>query len=183
MDYFKRFTSDFYLGNVFKPIDPKTPEGKEELSRHLKEALICRCRPPSEKKQRMSFSFDRNGIFSKPIIAENVIVCCDRLDAHTKDMCKKFCELYLKTDDGSNSMTFASHADFEKKESYRAAIWVRESDESLPFDSKGRYHGECKGKPVYIMDRFMIESCRGQDMDSPYVLVRLGKVRGKETAF
>lgn len=174
-----RFNSDFLK---FEPIDPKTPEGKARLSHFLKRALNFRCTSPA-KEGCMVIPYDRNGVFGTPIYSENilhVLLVSDYgfskdIDPHVLNFCKKFCELYLKTENGTNRIRFVTKADFSNRDGYRVAFWVR-GDEDLPFEPSREFFGRHNGKPVYILGQAMIEACRGLDLDSPQVLARMKMV-------
>lgn len=159
----------------FEPIDPDTPEGAAEIQHFLARAIEFRMHPP-KKRGRMAIPCDKDGIFGKPIFYDYVMVACDAPTPHIRNFCKKFCELYLKTDDGANIIKFVPHAEFLQKDDYRAVIWVKGNDE-MPFNVKNMFYGKSKNdKPVFIFGPAMIESCKAKDLDSPYVRVRMKKV-------
>lgn len=159
----------------FDPIDPTTRKGKDRLLHFLERALTFRGTSP-KKKGRMAFSYDENGRFGTPIYSENVVAVCDYVNGHVEEhvsnFCKKFCQLYLRTDDGANSIKFVRYEDFPKAEGYRAVLWIDGEKES-PIARVNDFFGYVNDKPAFVLGKAMIDACRDLDMDSPQALARM----------
>lgn len=167
----------------FRPIDIKTPEGREKMIEIIRLIMRARTRKP-EKKPRVIIHYDENGIFSEPEYAEDsecVLVCVPSpeygKDPYHLAFLKKFCSLRLKRENGGNNIKFVMQSRFHeiKEKDYRAIIWIK-SDEELPDNFEGKsgfYAIDSEKRPVFVIGAAILKACKGLDMESPAVECRM----------
>lgn len=177
-----KYNSDFAK---YASIDFKTPDGAKKMKEIIHSVMRARTKKRPEQQEvviRYEMEGERAGMFGKPAYRkdkEHILVIVPSPEfARDKSFIafyRKFSELFLRNEHGTNILKFALKNSLYEN-SYRAILCVHSIDDELPafFCLKNRYFArDAKGRPVFLIGTGLLCACHEKDVESRFVQSRM----------